>query len=268
MLLLAYTSRCAGCKLDMETKLTPQKALDATKRTQYIDKDVLDTWPETTGTLEYFKLDTYVSAKELDAEYEKRGLLPAPFAMCAADGPIMDEKEYIATQWKDKDGNFCYLIFGGWNCKRGVGCNRYDGDWAGHWWFCGVKKNGAELEERLGNYTEDENGCWNWNGVVSKGYGLIKVHSQSTRVHRLMYEVFVGSIPEGLVIDHLCKNKQCVNPQHLEAVTSRENTLRGSSPIAEQARQDTCKEGHEFSIRADGHRECKTCRKARRKNYD
>lgn len=123
----------------MKTTLTPQQALDSTKRTQYVDKDVLDTWPTVTGKIEFFKLYRYVSAKELDEEYEKRGLVPSPFAMCEQDGPEVYEKEYVATQWKDADGKFCYASFERWCGRRSVYVDRDDGVWFGYWSFSGVR---------------------------------------------------------------------------------------------------------------------------------
>jgi hypothetical protein len=81
--------------------------------------------------------------------------------------------------------------------------------------------------------------------------------------------MFMGEIPDGLVIDHLCRNRKCVNPFHLEAVTLKENILRGAGTGAEFARRTHCNKGHEFSeentiIRSDGGRRCKTCRRAER----
>ena len=70
--------------------------------------------------------------------------------------------------------------------------------------------------------------CWFWTGFKNKaGYGLIYINRKLTRAHRLSYEIYKGEIPKNLVLDHLCRVRHCVNPKHLEAVTSRENTLRG-----------------------------------------
>lgn len=69
--------------------------------------------------------------------------------------------------------------------------------------------------------------CWLWTGKQhKKGYGLIQVRGKRQRAHRYVYEQLVGPIPEGLEIDHLCRNKPCVNPDHLEPVTLRENLRR------------------------------------------
>ncbi len=70
---------------------------------------------------------------------------------------------------------------------------------------------------------EPNSGCWFWLGALSRGYGSLK----NARAHRVAYEMTIGPIPEGLVIDHLCRVTSCVNPDHLEAVTQAENVRRG-----------------------------------------
>lgn len=88
-------------------------------------------------------------------------------------------------------------------------------------------------------------GCWNWTGKIAhNGYG---VGRNDVRSHRFAYEMLVGPIPEGLCIDHLCRNKACCNPEHLEVVTLGENVLRGNSIPARNARKTHCKHGHEFT---------------------
>lgn len=72
-----------------------------------------------------------------------------------------------------------------------------------------------------------DNGCWKWLGYINpSGYGYFSVRHKLIYAHRWSYEYFVGEIPEGYQIDHLCLNKHCVNPEHLEAVTQSENTIR------------------------------------------
>lgn len=86
--------------------------------------------------------------------------------------------------------------------------------------------------------------CWQWLGTTtSNGYGRLGKQS----AHRLSHELFKGPIPKGLHIDHLCRNPGCVNPKHLEAVTQRENTLRGFSPAALHAQKTHCPKGHPFA---------------------
>jgi hypothetical protein len=91
-------------------------------------------------------------------------------------------------------------------------------------------------------------------------------------VHRFSYEFFVGPIPAGLTIDHLCRNRACFNPVHLEAVTQRENTLRGEGPTAKLARLTHCPKGHPFS-KDNTHiyknrRVCKACKRITARERD
>lgn len=119
-----------------------------------------------------------------------------------------------------------------------------------------------------------ENGCLEWRGWQTRnGYGQVKTATgEIARVHRLAYEAFVGPIPEGFVVDHLCRNRKCWNPSHLEAVTQRTNVMRGEGLAAVNASKDSCDAGHLFDeantyLRPEGGRACKTCRRSYRAAY-
>lgn len=123
---------------------------------------------------------------------------------------------------------------------------------------------GHSTGERFWRRVEKSDSCWNWVGHASGGYGRIRHDGTRVQAHRYAYETLVGPIPEGLQLDHLCRNRMCVNPDHLEPVTPRINYLRGVSPMAEQARQTHCrKAAHPLSganLRVKrGRRECVAC---------
>ena len=115
--------------------------------------------------------------------------------------------------------------------------------------------------------------CWLWTGHALKGgYRQINVKGRTMLAHRWAYELLVGPIPDGLTLDHLCRNPSCVNPRHLEPVTMRENNLRGLGVSGVNARKTHCKHGHPYDERntykmPNGGRDCRVCINARSKKY-
>ena len=105
--------------------------------------------------------------------------------------------------------------------------------------------------------------CWDWTACTSNGYGVFRINEATVLAHRLSYELSVGPIPEGLTLDHLCRNRKCVNPAHLEPVTRGENVLRGVSLPAQNAKKTHCPRGHLLSgenMRVKGgFRRCLSC---------
>lgn len=94
----------------------------------------------------------------------------------------------------------------------------------------------------------DPNGCWIWTGYVNpKGYGNFHSPGRSKLVHRIAYELLIGQVPADLCLDHLCRNRRCCNPSHLEPVTPRVNNLRGEGLAAICAAKTHCKNGHEYT---------------------
>ena len=121
---------------------------------------------------------------------------------------------------------------------------------------------------------EDPNtGCWIWTGsFAGSGYPTISVGGRKQAGHRVAYEAFIGPIPEGLELDHLCSTPTCVNPAHLEPVTHTENVLRGRSFAAVNARKSHCVNGHLYDARntyrrPNGRRDCRVCINQRVRRY-
>jgi hypothetical protein len=128
-------------------------------------------------------------------------------------------------------------------------------------------------EERFWSKVNKTELCWIWQGALSeKGYGTFSIRGKQIRAHRYSWELVNGKIADGLVIDHLCENKACVKPEHLEPVTNKENLLRGEvgKKNAEHHKAKThCRNGHEYTEENTAHwnrksrgvltRRCKVC---------
>ena len=132
---------------------------------------------------------------------------------------------------------------------------------------------GTPLAERLARMSEinPETGCWDWLArKATNGYGHISIHHEKVGAHRAAYETFVGPIPDGLTVDHLCFNRACINPEHMRLLTASDNARNQRLSFATH-----CAKGHEFTPentawwrngRRDGsrpRRRCRACRKGR-----
>lgn len=116
----------------------------------------------------------------------------------------------------------------------------------------------------------DHNGCWRWQGRHdSHGYGSLRIAGKEIRAHRFAYELVVGPFPEGLVTDHLCRVRDCVNPDHLEAVTNVENIRRGDAGKALKP-HTYCHKGHllaETGVPVKNGRLCRVCNREYHRRY-
>ena len=120
-------------------------------------------------------------------------------------------------------------------------------------------------------HKEPMTGCWLWTGSSGQGYGNYWHNGSSRRAHRVLYEDINGPLQAGLELDHLCRVRGCVNPEHLEPVTHRENIIRGEASSYWTSRT-RCPQGHEYSkdntyIGNKGERQCRQCRKAASLRY-
>jgi hypothetical protein len=133
----------------------------------------------------------------------------------------------------------------------------------------GVHSKFSSIEERfLSHVKTDEKGCMLWTGSkTANGYGQFNPGNplRSPKVaHKWYYEFKRGPVPKGLQLDHLCRIRHCVNLDHLEPVTQKENILRGEGASAQHARQTHCKRGHLLDVKntyltKNGHRKCRMC---------
>jgi hypothetical protein len=132
------------------------------------------------------------------------------------------------------------------------------------------KMNVAEKFWSRVNKTEK---CWLWQGCLTNGYGKICSKKKAIRAHRFAFEQLKGPIPKGMQLDHLCRVRNCVRPDHLEIVTGAENSRRGVGFAGINAQRKYCKSGHQFTEKntyrnpTNGQRTCRACHKKRNKAY-
>ena len=144
----------------------------------------------------------------------------------------------------------------------------------------------TNVRDRILSNVEIVGECWMWQGAKNEnGYPYISVKRRTRRAHRVAYIAWKGEVPGEMPLDHTCHSasadcpggrtcahRACVNPDHLEPVTTRTNILRGQNHVANQAYQTSCVNGHPFDlentrIRRGGSRACKTCQRARNRDY-
>lgn len=126
--------------------------------------------------------------------------------------------------------------------------------------------------QRFMKYVKQSRSCWEWYGnKIHIGYGVFGLNYRHMLAHRVSYELFREKIPNGLVIDHLCRNRCCVNPDHLEVVTQQENARRGETGKNNQYSKKThCPQGHPYDekntwIDKNNYRYCRNCNKIRQR---
>lgn len=155
----------------------------------------------------------------------------------------------------------CGSGFNGWRGNENKYCSQQ----------CYFDHRLATRERRFWIKVKPEStGCWVWTASLSpEGYG--RFSTPPIGAHVWAYRLLIGEIPEGLELDHLCRNRACVNPTHLEAVTHRVNALRGTSPFAVNSAKSHCIRGHEFNDEntffQNGTRQCRECKRIRLREW-
>lgn len=129
----------------------------------------------------------------------------------------------------------------------------------------------SNLIARFENKINKTEYCWIWTASkTDQNYGVIWLNGKYVRSHRVSYMIYKGDLDPSLVIDHLCKNTLCVNPQHLDQVTQAENIKRGVAGKVNNAQRNKthCPSGHQYSsVTKNGYRQCRVCRTRQQKEY-
>lgn len=130
----------------------------------------------------------------------------------------------------------------------------------------------ADIERFSKKFSIQFNGCWEWNSFIdSNGYGRFSLRGKSRLAHRIMLFILNGKLNNDLEVDHLCRNRKCINPKHLEEVLSYENSKRGLLWTI-NINKTKCKRGHDYNekntyIYSDGRRACRECDRLRPGRY-
>lgn len=121
-------------------------------------------------------------------------------------------------------------------------------------------------QDRFFTKLREANGCWEWTAALSQGYGVFRLTDTRTNIlaHRWAWMFFRGPVPDGLDLDHLCRNRACVNPDHLEPVSRAVNLHRGEGLTGVNHRKTCCPKGHPYDVANTyvtklGHRSCRAC---------
>lgn len=137
----------------------------------------------------------------------------------------------------------------------------------------GLESRVRPAEQRFWEKVQKTDGCWEWLAAKNRwGYGVFYGGERAEQAHRFAYRTLIGPIPEGLTIDHLCRNPGCVNPAHLEPVTQRENVLRGETRTAANAAKTHCPQGHPYDeentyLAPSGSRICRACQREHQRQH-
>jgi hypothetical protein len=130
--------------------------------------------------------------------------------------------------------------------------------------------------ERFWSKVDKTEECWNWSGcLLESGYGQFSVKGKIVYAHRFSLEINGVRLIDGMVCDHICRNRKCVNPNHIRQITSRENVLIGEGPSANNSRKSLCKRGHPLSgdnlyLRKRGvavERICRSCDREKKRKW-